>query len=317
MTTPSTGTSSGSLLTKEPAASRQKLEHAAAASSVPGPQRSTAGLLVEARLLREAQDDQSDTGGGGPVVPGYSSSGATEPDKKLAENDSSEPEEVGSDSSGSWHPRPREETLQGPSLNDFLANKDNKGSGFSSSGSLVPGHRTAAAKPTSGKPVEGEAKVDDAARSPRGSSSTAAAKEEETKDDDTAFLATQLGAAAGSDVSLDSCKPGEKVDDSPGVAPHGGPEFLGVSVDDSSVGNVDIPSSSPSSSPDPLGFSTLFSSVNPKVLSPLEATAPQSQRAVGNCTDPQPPLRLALRARRAEPKPVKPPAGWVACGFGW
>ena len=108
LNTPSTGTSSGSLLTKEPAATRPKLEHGAAASCVPGPQRSTAGLLVEARqTMRSTHDDQlSDTGGGGSVVPGYSSTGAPEPDANTANSDSSDLEEVGSSSSSSWQPRP-------------------------------------------------------------------------------------------------------------------------------------------------------------------------------------------------------------------
>ena len=138
MNTPSTGTSSGSVRTKEPAAQRAKLDNSVACSvSVP---RSTAGLVVDCRRLSR-QQEQQDAGCGGPAVPGSSASGADQNFDDLPADDlDSEPEAVGSTSSGEWRPLPREATLEGPSLTDFLKGR----SGILKGGPSVPGHHPAA-----------------------------------------------------------------------------------------------------------------------------------------------------------------------------
>ena len=134
LTSPSTETSSGSVLTKEPAATRVKLdEHAAAAVS--GPQRSTAGLVVGCRRMSLSGVDLSATGRGVSGAQAYSASGAPSDDDFANKDDASDLEAVGSDSSGSWHPRPRSQTLQGPTFDDFQKMQKNSGCG-----SVVPGY---------------------------------------------------------------------------------------------------------------------------------------------------------------------------------
>ena len=116
--TPSTGTSSGSYQPKEPEATRQKLElgSASTASSVP---RSSAQLLTD---LRAGElNNNKGAGEGGSVVLGYPLAGRSVSNDDFHTGDNnSEPEAVGSDtSSGSWQPRPRGETLQGPDFEAF------------------------------------------------------------------------------------------------------------------------------------------------------------------------------------------------------
>ena len=139
LNSPSTETSSGSVLTKEPAAQRLRLDNAAAASSVSEPQRSTAGLVVDCRRMGLTQQDQSATGCGVSGSLACPASGAPR-DTDFSENDS-DLEAVGSStgSSASWRPRARAETLQGPSFDDFQRLQQRSGSGSS-----VPGHRSAA-----------------------------------------------------------------------------------------------------------------------------------------------------------------------------
>ena len=116
MNTPSTGTSSGSVRTKEPVAQRAKLERSSATCSVPVP-RPTTGLIMSLRF-EGRQQEQQDAGSGGSVVPGYPCSGAPEPDNDYNDKDhNNEPDS--SSSEGDWRPLPREATLQGPSLEDF------------------------------------------------------------------------------------------------------------------------------------------------------------------------------------------------------
>ena len=121
LTTPSTGTSSGSFTTKEPEATRLKLEPSVASCSVPEP-RSTAQLVSDLRRCELTLGSEA-ASGGGPGVPAYPAAGAADDDLKndlLAED--SEVEAVGSSSSGSsWQPRPREETLEGPTFEAFTA----------------------------------------------------------------------------------------------------------------------------------------------------------------------------------------------------
>ena len=119
--TPSTETSSGSFLTKEPDAQRQKVEHSASCS-VSGPQ-STAGLVLD---LRRSDSEQENTAAGaeGSVVPGSLGTGATPNSDDLLKEDDSDLEAVGSSSSGlsyDWHPQPREATLEGQTFEELAA----------------------------------------------------------------------------------------------------------------------------------------------------------------------------------------------------
>ena len=127
LNTPSTGTSSGSVATKQPDAQRQKLEQSASCS-VPVPS-STAGLVMDLRRCEQEQTEE-DADAGVPVVPGSTSAGAKEDDdfQNKQADDTSDLEAVGSSSSelsDNWHPKPREATLEGPSFEDFSAQLNN------------------------------------------------------------------------------------------------------------------------------------------------------------------------------------------------
>ena len=107
-------------MTKEPEAQRQKLESSASCCS--GAQ-STAGLLLEHRRL-DQQDAQQDADDGVSLGPGCPTTGAEPDTDDFLAKDDSDLEKVGSDSTGSedsWHPRPREATLQGPTFEELAA----------------------------------------------------------------------------------------------------------------------------------------------------------------------------------------------------
>ena len=134
--TPSTGTSSGSLNTREPEATRQRLE--GSASTAVSVSRSSAQLLSDLRATsytttKGAAEEAS-------LGPGYLPAAGAQNDS-LPADDLSEPEVLGSDSSSaaSWQPRPRAETLSGPDLVDFQKMQKTVGDGF-----VAPGfHPTA------------------------------------------------------------------------------------------------------------------------------------------------------------------------------
>ena len=136
--TPSTETSSGSLVTHEPAAQRMKLERAAAASSSV-PCTSIAGLVVDYRRSSR-EEEAAGCGASGGLA--YPAPGATT-DLDDLQNCDSEAEAVGSSSTSSatsWRPRSRSETLQGPGFEDFQRQQT---SGFPTGGPSVPGHHPA------------------------------------------------------------------------------------------------------------------------------------------------------------------------------
>ena len=125
MNTPSTGTSSGSVLTKEPDAQRPKLEHAASCS-VPVPQ-STAGLVLDLRRSDSEQQEQPAADVRGLALPGSPDAGAPQnldDFHNVKVTDDSEVEAVGSDTSSDfdkWRPKPREETLEGQTFEQLAA----------------------------------------------------------------------------------------------------------------------------------------------------------------------------------------------------
>ena len=140
--TPSTETSSGSCRTREPEATRQRLE--GSASTAVSVSRSSAQLLSDLRAASTTTTKGAAEGAS--VVPGYSL-GSRSANDDLHADDFSEPEAVGSDSSSasSWQPRPRAETLSGPSFENFQKMQTNSGCG-----SVVPGyHPTAPDGPSS------------------------------------------------------------------------------------------------------------------------------------------------------------------------
>ena len=121
LTTPSTGTSSGSFVTKEPDATRVKLDPSVASCSVPEP-RSTAQLVSELRRCELSPESEAASGGvsGRLTCPAAS---AADDDFKNDLAEDSDLERVGSSSSSSsdWQPRPREATLQGQTFEEVIA----------------------------------------------------------------------------------------------------------------------------------------------------------------------------------------------------
>ena len=147
--TPSTGTSSGSYAPREPEATRQRLE--GSASTAVSVSRSSAQLLSDLRAA--SYTTTKGAAEGASVVPGYSPAAGAHDD--LQQDDFSEPEVVGSDSSSasSWQSRPRADTLSGPNFADFQKMQRTVGDGF-----VAPGfHPTAPDVPLSaGRPPQGE-----------------------------------------------------------------------------------------------------------------------------------------------------------------
>ena len=125
--TPSTETSSGSYAPREPEASRPRLE--GSASTAVSVSRSSAQLLSDLRAA--SHTTTKGAGEEASVVPGYLPPAGAHNHDDL-QQDLSETEAVGSSSSSaaSWQPRPRAETLSGPSLEEFQKMQKTAGDGF-------------------------------------------------------------------------------------------------------------------------------------------------------------------------------------------